>query len=253
MRIKVEGVTAGYGRVIVLEELCWELGPGVSGLLGPNGAGKTTLLHLLAGVTRPSRGTIAAYDGDTSVTSTQKGYARRIGFVPQHFSFAGELRVLDTVTYSAWVNGVPRRRCVQAARAALQQVDLVDKADMRVRALSGGQRQRLGVATALAHEPELIILDEPTVGLDPTQRLRLREVIASIGTHRPVVISTHLIEDVTYLCQRVGILAAGRMAFDDDVEGLAALVAQGDVGHGPGSAFEHAYAGIVERLVGRRD
>jgi ABC-2 type transport system ATP-binding protein len=105
----------------------------------------------------------------------------------------------------------------------------------------------------LAHEPELLILDEPTVGLDPTQRLRLREVIASVGASRPVVISTHLVEDVTHLCQRVGILAVGRMAFDDDVEELAALVAEGDVGRGLGSTFEQAYAGVVERLVGRRD
>jgi ABC-2 type transport system ATP-binding protein len=253
MRIECEGVTAGYGRVIVLDELRWEIGPGVSGLLGPNGAGKTTLLHLLAGITRPMRGTITAHDGNTSVTSKQKGYARRIGFVPQHFSFAAEMRVLDTVTYAAWVNGTPRKRCLQAARAALEQVDLAEKADARVRSLSGGQRQRLGVATALAHEPELLILDEPTVGLDPSQRLRLRQVIAAVGTHRPVVISTHMVEDVTHLCQRVGILAAGRMAFDGHVDELAALVAHGDTGHGPGSAFEQAYAGIVERLVGRRD
>jgi ABC-2 type transport system ATP-binding protein len=253
MKIKLVDVTAGYGRVIVLDGLCWEIGPGVSGLLGPNGAGKTTLLHLIAGVTRPKRGTITMYDGVTSVASGQKGYGRRIGFVPQHFSFAGEMRVLDTVTYAAWVNGMPRKRCVSAAQSALDQVDLLERAGTLVGSLSGGQRQRLGVATALAHEPDMLILDEPTAGLDPSQRLRLREVIASVGASRPVIISTHLVEDVTHLCQKVGVLAAGRMAFDDTVEELANLVAEGDGRRGLGSAFEQAYAGIVERLVGRRD
>jgi ABC-2 type transport system ATP-binding protein len=137
---------------------------------------------------------------------------------------------------------------MQAARSALEHVDLAGKATARVGALSGGQRQRLGVATALAHEPDLLILDEPTVGLDPTQRLRLREVIASVGASRPVVISTHLVEDVSHLCQRVGILAGGRMAFDDNVNELAALVSKGDKSSRPGSAFEQAYAGIVEGL-----
>jgi ABC-2 type transport system ATP-binding protein len=253
MKIKVTDVSAGYGRVVVLSDLNWLIVPGVNGLLGPNGAGKTTLLHLLAGITRPWHGTITADADGASVPSTHKSYARRIGFVPQHFTFAAEMRLLDTVTYAAWVNGVPRKNCVPAALTALGQVNLAEKAQLRVRSLSGGQRQRLGLATALAHDPELLILDEPTVGLDPTQRLRLREVIASVGADRPVVLSTHLVEDVTHLCQRVGILAGGRMAFDDNVDALARLVAHGDPGHGPGSAFEQAYAGIVERLGGDRD
>jgi ABC-2 type transport system ATP-binding protein len=253
MHITVDGITAGYGRVTVLEDLSWAIGPGVTGLLGPNGAGKTTLLHLLAGFTRPRRGTITAHRDGDSLTSDRKSYGRRIGFVPQHFTFAGEMTVHDTVSYAAWMHGVPKRICRTAASTALDLVDLTARADARVRTLSGGQRQRLGVATALAHEPDLLLLDEPTVGLDPTQRLRLREVIAGIGADRPVVLSTHLIEDVTHLCERVGILVGGRLAFDDDVDALADLMAGDDGRHGRGSAFEQAYAAVVERLVGRHE
>jgi ABC-2 type transport system ATP-binding protein len=102
----------------------------------------------------------------------------------------------------------------------------------------------------LAHEPDVILLDEPTVGLDPTQRLRLREVIAAIGSDRPVVLSTHLIEDVTHLCNRVGVLVSGRMAFDDDVHALAGLISSSDPAPMYDSAFEQAYAGLVAGLVG---
>jgi ABC-2 type transport system ATP-binding protein len=253
-RVKMRDVEARYGRKVVLRGVEWEINSGVTGLLGPNGAGKTTLLHLIAGITRPSAGTITAERADgTAVSSTDQAYGRRIGFVPQHFTFAAEMRVLDTLSYAAWVNGVPRKQCLRSAWEALARVDLTDKADAKVRTLSGGQRQRLGVATALAHEPELLVLDEPTVGLDPGQRLKLREVIAELGTRWPVVISTHLVEDVTHLCARVGILAGGRMAFDDDIDELAALVGHEEGGGRLGSAFEQAYSGIIARLGGAHD
>ena len=234
----------------MIDGLDWDVGPGVTGLLGPNGAGKTTLLHVISGLHKPTHGSVTMSAGGNVIGLSDKEFGRNIGFVPQHFSFAGEMRVLDTITYASWVNGTPRKKCLPAAWAALEQVDLVDKAQARVRSLSGGQRQRLGVATALAHDPELLILDEPTAGLDPTQRLKLRAVIASIGTRRPVILSTHLVEDVTHLCQRVGILAAGKIAFYDDVDKLAALVDDEGSGSGLGSPFEKAYASIIDRLVG---
>ncbi|MER7005874.1 ATP-binding cassette domain-containing protein [Dactylosporangium sp. NPDC000555] len=250
MNLIVHDVVASYGRRVVLDGLSWQVSAGVTGLLGPNGAGKTTLLHLIAGITTPRRGTITAIGTDGQHNSKDKGFGKRIGFVPQHFTFAAEMSVRDTISYAAWVNGVPRRACGAAAGQALDRVNLKERADTKVRTLSGGQRQRLGVATALAHEPELLILDEPTVGLDPGQRLNLREVIADIGTRLPVILSTHFVEDVTHLCQRVGILAGGRMVFDDAVEKLAALVADASVDVGLGSPFERAYAGIIERLGG---
>jgi ABC-2 type transport system ATP-binding protein len=253
MRIGVSRISAGYGRVSVLNDLDWTIGRGVTGLVGPNGAGKTTLLHLLAGIVPPRRGTIPMHHGVHTGVSTHRSYGRRIGFLPQQFTLAGELRLVDTVSYAAWVNGVPKAACGTAAEKALQLVDLLDRGRARVHTLSGGQRQRLGLAAVLAHEPEVLILDEPTVGLDPGQRLRLRDVVAAIGAARTVIVSTHLIDDVTYMCDRVGVLAGSRIAFDGTVDQLADLVEDSPGTHGRGSAFEQAYAGIVAGLEDSRD
>ncbi|WP_231500212.1 ATP-binding cassette domain-containing protein [Saccharothrix sp. NRRL B-16314] len=227
----------------MLSGVDWAIDTGVTGLLGPNGAGKTTLLNLLVGLESPASGGVR-FQGSSSGT---------IGFVPQRFSLVGGMRVVDTVAYAAWVNGVDRRGCADAAFRALAAVRLDDLADARVRTLSGGQRQRLGVAAALAHDPDLLVLDEPTVGLDPAQRMRLREVIADIGRTRTVLLSTHLIEDISHLCQRVGVLAEGRLAFDGTEAELTELVDSTPSSGVLGSPFERAYHALVAKLGADRD
>ncbi|GAB3449006.1 ABC transporter ATP-binding protein [Actinophytocola sediminis] len=238
MEITVNGVSYAYGRRHVLHEVDWVLRPGVTGLLGENGAGKTTLLTVLIGLLRPAKGVVTVHnrpsarslrvlgdDGDASgnvsadVGADLDGNVR-FGFVPQRFSLPGHMRVVDVVAYTAWVNGVPPRECESAAYDAVRSVALGDKAKDRVRSLSGGQRQRLGIAAGLAHDPDVLVLDEPTVGLDPGQRSRVRDLIAEIGQTRTVVLSTHLLDDVSYLCQRVGVLAGGRLVFDGTVNDL---------------------------------
>jgi ABC-2 type transport system ATP-binding protein len=144
----------------------------------------------------------------------------RFGFVPQRFSFAGGMRLIDAIAYTAWINGIDRHERDRTARAALAAVDLTDKAGDRVRTLSGGERQRAGIAAGLAHEPDVLVLDEPTVGLDAGQRWRVRDLIAEIGRTRPVILSTHLLEDVSYLCERVGVISSGRLVFDGTVADL---------------------------------
>jgi ABC-2 type transport system ATP-binding protein len=193
----------------VLQGIDWDVHSGVTGLLGPNGAGKTTLLSVLVGLLRPSAGSIALAAGDA-----------RFGFVPQRFSFAGGMRLIDAIAYTAWINGVDGHERERAARAALAAVDLTDKAGQQVRTLSGGERQRAGIAAGLAHEPDVLVLDEPTVGLDAGQRWRVRDLIAEIGRTRPVILSTHLLEDVSYLCERVGVMSSGRLVFDGTVADL---------------------------------
>ncbi|WP_447001969.1 ATP-binding cassette domain-containing protein [Saccharothrix isguenensis] len=227
----------------MLSGVDWTIDTGVTGLLGPNGAGKTTLLNLLVGLEKPASGAVR-FQGSSSGT---------IGFVPQRFSLVGGMRVVDTVAYAAWVNGVDRRGCADAALRALAAVRLDDLAAARVRTLSGGQRQRLGVAAALAHDPDLLVLDEPTVGLDPAQRMRLREVIADIGRTRTVLLSTHLIEDISHLCQRVGVLAEGRLAFDGTEAELTELVDSTPSSGVLGSPFERAYHALVAKLGADRD
>lgn len=208
LTVQVRGIVAGYGRRRVLRGIDWDVRAGVTGLLGPNGAGKTTLLSVLVGLLRPKAG---------AVTVQGTGDAR-FGFVPQRYSMAGGMRLLDAISYTAWINGVDDQDT--AARRALAAVDLGDKAAHRVRTLSGGQRQRAGIAAGLAHEPDVLVLDEPTVGLDAGQRSRVRDLIAELGRTRPVIVSTHLLDDVSHMCDRVGVLADGRLVFDGAVAEL---------------------------------
>jgi ABC-2 type transport system ATP-binding protein len=245
LRIHIEQLGFSYGRKQVLDGVDWTISTGITGLLGPNGAGKTTLLNLLVGLASPARGRIRISSDEDQAPNEP---VRVVGFVPQRFSLAGEMRVLDTVAYAAWSNGVPSRRCAEAAARAIDLVQLGEHSRSRVRALSGGQRQRVGLAAALAHEPTVLILDEPTVGLDPGQRLRLREVIAEIGRTRTVLLSTHLIEDISHLCQRVGVLAGGRIVFDGTEAELARMIDGSESAGALGSDFERAYYSLINRL-----
>ncbi|MEU6642696.1 ATP-binding cassette domain-containing protein [Saccharomonospora sp. NPDC046836] len=241
MDIKLEGIEFSYGRKQVLRNLNWVIRPGVTGLLGENGAGKTTLLSVLIGLLRPKAGTVSLSDSTGSLP--------RFGFVPQRFSTPPEMRVIDTVSYATWVNGVGRKEADQAALTALEAVNLADRASARARSLSGGQRQRLGLAAGLAHDPDVLVLDEPTVGLDPTQRVRVREVIAALGRSRTVLLSTHVLEDVHHLCERVGVLAGGRIAFDGTVTEVKDAMANAtEPDSGLESALERGYRTLLETL-----
>jgi len=227
--VRVEGVVAGYGRRQVLRGVDWEIPAGVTGLLGPNGAGKTTLLSVIVGLVRPRAGAVVLQDD------------AKVGFVPQRFSMAGGMRLVDAISYTAWICGLSRRASEAAALRALNAVDLGDLARQKVRTLSGGQRQRAGIAAGLVHEPDVLVLDEPTVGLDPGQRWRVRDLIADLGQERPVLVSTHLLDDVSHICQRVGVLAGGRLVFDGTV---AELEAAGT--HDRRSPIEAGYERLIE-------
>ena len=249
MRVTLEGLDFGYrGRKKVLNDLTWTLEPGVTGLLGPNGAGKTTLLSLIVTLLPVRGGRLFIGEHDLSTTAGRSRARRTLGFVPQRFSLAGELTVADTVAYAAWVHGLERRECGPAALRALESVDLSALADQRTHTLSGGQRQRVGIASALAHDPRVLVLDEPTAGLDPGQRLRVREVVAELGQDRTVLVSTHLIEDVAHLCSRVGVLAGGRIEFHGTFPELKALIEDSSAGSPYGSEFERAYDRLIERV-----
>lgn len=271
MAITVKGVCFSYGRKRVLHDIDWVVRRGVTGLLGPNGSGKTTLLSVLIGLARPTTGAVVPFiaRGDDTVAaetderprarggrhaSTGRGEAR-FGFVPQRFSLAGGMRVVDAVAYTAWVNGMPRGECEPAAVRALAAVDLAGKARVKVKTLSGGQRQRVGIAAGLAHDPDVLVLDEPTVGLDPEQRLRVRDMIVEIGRTRTVVVSTHLLDEVPQLCGRVGVLSEGRLVFDGTVDELESIDI-GDVGE-PGrrgearrSPIELGYQRLLKTMGG---
>ena len=227
-----EGVARSFGRTQALHPLDLTIGRGVVGLLGPNGAGKTTMLRLLATSLTPSVGRITVAGHDVTADVAQRTAARRrIGYLPQEVSFPRGMTSAGFLDYIAvlkeWGAARPRRLEVERVLALVQLSDLGTK---RVSALSGGQRRRLAIAQALIGSPELLILDEPTTGLDPEQRVLLRGLLGGLpGT---VLISTHQTEDVSALCDRVLVMDAGSLRFDGSVAELI-LLAAGKVHVGP--------------------
>lgn len=248
--IKVENLSFSYRRRRVLSGVSWTVGSGVTALLGPNGAGKTTLIRCMVGLATPASGTVSI--DDVNLASGGE-YLQKIGYVPQSPSLPPLCRVDDVVAYAAWLSGIEPSMHRAAVTRALEQMDLVDLGSRRIRTLSGGQKQRVALATGVVHDPHVLVLDEPTVGLDPGQRLKVREVIRRIGRDRPVVLSTHLTEDVEHLSDRVGVLVNGGIVFDGSTlelcESYRSRAAEGlESDQRLGSAFERAYDDLMVSL-----
>jgi ABC-type multidrug transport system ATPase subunit len=208
--ITVAGLTFRYrGGTTALDDVSLSWPPGVVALLGPNGAGKTTLLKLLTGVLPVRTGTVR-------VASVARAADRNhaVGYLPQSASWPGQFTVTEFVSYLAWARGVPSRHRSVRVRASIADVGLAGCAETRLSRLSGGQHRRAMLAQALVTEPAVLVLDEPTAGFDPVQRVAFRELIAALGTSRTVVVSTHLVEDVEAIAGWVTVLDRGRVAFD---------------------------------------
>ena len=212
------GISKRYGRAAALDDVSLRLSPGITGLLGPNGAGKTTLLRILATALAADGGELRVLGQDPTSGAGRMSVRRRLGYLPQEAGFPRGFTAFGFVDYMAilkeWSDKAARHREV---RRVLDLADLGAVATKRVHALSGGQRRRVLLAQALLGEPSLLVLDEPTTGLDPEQRARLRDLLGRAGEAATVLISTHQTEDVAALCERVIVLDAGRMHFDGTV------------------------------------
>ncbi|MEU6998391.1 ABC transporter ATP-binding protein [Nonomuraea sp. NPDC046570] len=226
MTIHVKGLTKRFGRKHVLNGLDLTVTPGVTGLLGPNGAGKTTLLRCLATTLAPDGGSMDVLGLNPADRVQRTELRRRLGYLPQDPGHYPHFTAFDLVDYVAILKEITDRRERHAeVRRVLAEVDLSEQAKVRVRRLSGGMRQRLALAQALLGRPDLLILDEPTVGLDPEQRMRFRAVVSKVGESRTVLLSTHQTEDVAALCERVVVMDGGSAVFDGTPGGLAATAA----------------------------
>ncbi|MEU4573910.1 ABC transporter ATP-binding protein [Nonomuraea sp. ATR24] len=241
--IQADGLRVRAGRrTMAVDGLDLALGTGVHGLLGPNGAGKTTLIRALATVLRPAGGKLTLLGADASAQAGRRELRRAIGYLPQEFGYYKRFTVREFVEYMAWLKEMPKREVPGAVQRAIERVGLADRADDRMRTLSGGMVRRAGIAQAIVNDPRVLLLDEPTVGLDPAQRLRLRELLQVLGADSCVVVSTHLVEDVAAACSDVVLMARGRLVFQGTPDRLAAAGGPGDVGDSP---IERGYSALL--------
>ncbi|WP_183092670.1 ABC transporter ATP-binding protein [Nocardioides stalactiti] len=207
------------------------LGRGVTTLVGRNGAGKTTLLRALVGLESARSGEVRILDQSGARSSERRIVARQVGYVAQAAGVPAGARVRDVVAYAAWLKAMPARRTATAVEAALAGLGGDHLQRRRVGTLSGGERQRVSIAMALVHSPTVLILDEPSVGLDPVQRVTLRRIIDTLAADRAVLVSTHLIEDVGGAADaQVLALEQGRLIFSGSPDDLRALARADDIG-----------------------
>lgn len=253
--VAVSGLTVRHRRTTALDGLGLELGPGVHGLLGPNGAGKTSLIRVLATVAAPTGGRVRLLGRDIAGHRERAEVRRRLGYLPQEFGHYPGFTVREFVAYVAWLKEMPAARAAAAVERAVERVGLADRIDARIRTLSGGMVRRVGIAQAIVNEPELLLLDEPTAGLDPEQRVEFRALLRDVGTASTVIVSTHLVEDVAAACTEVTLIESGRLAFRGTTAELTAIgkdsPADDDDGTRPapaaphGSAIERGYTTVL--------
>jgi ABC-2 type transport system ATP-binding protein len=240
--VEAHGLSVRAGRHLAVDGLDLALGPGVHGLLGPNGAGKSTLMRALATVLRPAAGSLTLLGRDAARRGDLRDVRRRLGYLPQAFGYYPRFTVREFVSYLAWLKELPSAGTALAVQRALDRVGLGDRADVRMKALSGGMLRRAGIAQAVVNDPELLLLDEPTVGLDPEQRLDFRELLREIGQDTCVLVSTHLVEDVAVACTDVVLKDAARLVWQGTPEQLAAA---GDARSAGDSATERGYSALL--------
>jgi ABC-2 type transport system ATP-binding protein len=224
--VKVDGLCRSYGTTRALADVDLAFDRGITGLLGPNGAGKTTLLSVLATVAPPDTGNVSVFGLDPRDKTERVEIRRRLGYLPQELGYHRHFTVAGFLDYMAILKEIAdrRRRAEEVARV-LAATGLQRLAGRRVRTLSGGMRQRLGIAQALLGSPDLLILDEPTAGLDPEQRLRFRELLSDLPGDPVIVLSTHQADDIAAICPQVVVLVHGRIRFTGTPAELAGTAA----------------------------
>ncbi|MBC3762020.1 ATP-binding cassette domain-containing protein [Quadrisphaera sp. RL12-1S] len=239
------------------------LSAGVHGLLGPNGAGKTSLVRVLATVLPPSGGGVSTLGVDVRDVHRRRQLRRQIGYLPQAFGYYPRFTVREFVEYFAWLKEVPAARAGVAVDTALERVGLADRAGDRMKSLSGGMLRRAGVAQALVNDPRVLLLDEPTAGLDPEQRVAFRALLRELALDAAVVVSTHLVEDVAGACTHVVLMEAGKVVATGTPAGLADAGRRGGAENddergavaddGLASAIERGYTGVLRAARVRGD
>lgn len=238
--VRVDDVRKKYRRLTALDGVSLGFGQGITAVLGRNGAGKSTLARLIVGVERPTAGQVRVMTNDRVLSDRQD--RRQIGWLPQSFGFPAQMNVVEFVRYAAWLKGVDRTALPDRTDAALALSDLEDVKYQKLGQLSGGTMRRAGLAASLAHDPRVLILDEPTAGLDPIQRADFHRRLRRLASNRTILLATHLLEDVHELADNIYVLDAGRVLW----HGTAAALAE--LGGGSSDGTTALRAGMV-RLI----
>ena len=217
MEIVIKNLSKNYGRKAALKNVSVTIHSGMYGLLGRNGAGKTSLMRILATLSVPSGGEVSM----NGISIKETGKIREIiGYLPQNFSFYRNMSVYDAMDYLGLLSNLPDKIRKERIVSLLERVNLKENMRTKIKALSGGMRQRLGIAQALLHGPQILIVDEPTAGLDPEERIRFRNLLSEFAEDRIVILSTHISSDVEASCENIGVLDNGKMIWNGATEEL---------------------------------
>lgn len=209
MELVIDRLSKQYKNKSAVDCISVKLQKGVYGLLGANGAGKTTLMRMVCGILKPTSGTVS-FDG---MDVSEEGYRSVLGYLPQDFGYYPEFTGKDFLLYMAALKGIAKPQARRRSAELLQLVSLQDAAEQKIRTYSGGMKQRLGIAQALLNQPKLLVLDEPTAGLDPKERVRFRNLIEALGKDSIVLLSTHIVSDIEHIANNVLIMKDGRLVY----------------------------------------
>jgi ABC-type multidrug transport system ATPase subunit len=242
VNVEITNLTRRFGRMTAVAGVDLRAGPGVVGLLGPNGAGKTSLLRMMATAVGPTSGRLRLLERDPGQYGQRREIRRRLGYLPQQMGYYPGFTVAEFVEYFALLKEIPAAGVPAAVAVAIERVDMGGQAKSKLRTLSGGMLRRAGNAQAIVNEPDLLLLDEPTAGLDPEQRVAFRALLRSLGQRATVVVSTHLVEDVGAACARVAVMDEGKIVFHGTPGALTALGEGSDIGDAP---LERGYSTVL--------
>ena len=209
MELSLDRLSKQYGSKIAVDSISATLTPGVYGLLGANGAGKTTLMRMLCGILEPTSGEVLFNDHE--ITAMGATYRNMLGYLPQDFGYYPNYTAMEFMLYMAALKGIPRNIAVKRIKKLLTTVDLNHVASKRIRTFSGGMKQRVGIAQALLNNPKVLILDEPTAGLDPKERVRFRNLLSEYAGDKIVILSTHIVSDIEAIADEVLLMKKGRI------------------------------------------
>ncbi len=240
MELTIDRLSKQYNNKIAVDRISLKLQKGVYGLLGANGAGKTTLIRMICGVLKPTSGTIS-FDG-TDVG--EEAYRDVLGYLPQDFGYYPEFSAVDFMYYMASLKGLTKVQARAKTRELLETVSLTEVAKKKIKTFSGGMKQRLGIAQTMLNNPKILVLDEPTAGLDPKERVRFRNLISQLGKDRIVLLSTHIVSDVEHIADTILIMKNGQMLHCGSLENIMGVI--------DGKVFEFSADSKTAELLSRR-